>query len=213
MIKYLDIQAITAQHAAEYQAAAHRVIDSGWYLLGNETEAFEQQYAHYIGTEHCVGVANGLDALRLMLRAYKELGRMTDGDEIIVPANTYIATILAITDNNLVPVMVEPKLDTLEIDTTRIEEVITSRTRAVLTVHLYGRLACNDELIDICQRHNLLLLEDNAQSHGCQWNQRRTGALGDAAAHSFYPGKTLVLLAMRVLLPLTMHNWQTSYAH
>lgn len=109
--------------------------------------------------------------------------------------------------------MVEPKLDTLEIDTTRIEEVITSRTRAVLTVHLYGRLACNDELIDICQRHNLLLLEDNAQSHGCQWNQRRTGALGDAAAHSFYPGKTLVLLAMRVLLPLTMHNWQTSYAH
>ena len=191
MIKYLDIQAITAQHAAEYQAAAHRVIDSGWYLLGNETEAFEQQYAHYIGTEHCVGVANGLDALRLMLRAYKELGRMTDGDEIIVPAHTYIATILAITDNNLVPVMVEPKLDTLEIDTTRIEEVITSRTRAVLTVHLYGRLACNDELVDICQRHNLLLLEDNAQSHGCQWNQRRTGALGDAAAHSFYPGKNL----------------------
>lgn len=191
MIKYLDIQAITAQHAAEYQAAARRVIDSGWYLLGNETEAFEQQYAHYIGTKHCIGVANGLDALRLMLRAYKELGRMQEGDEVIVPANTYIATILAITDNQLVPVMVEPRFDTLELDTTRIEQVITNRTRAVLTVHLYGRLACNDQLVDVCHRHNLLLLEDNAQSHGCQWNHHRTGSLGDAAAHSFYPGKNL----------------------
>lgn len=191
MIKYLDIQAITAMHAAEYHEAASRVIDSGWYLLGEETKRFEQAYASYIGTRHCIGVANGLDALRLMLRAYKEMGRLAEGDEVIVPANTYIATILAITENGLVPVLVEPREDTLVLDTSLVERAITPRTRAILTVHLYGRLACDDLLSDLCQKHHLLLLEDNAQSHGCQWRNQRTGSLGDAAAHSFYPGKNL----------------------
>ena len=191
MIKYLDIQAITAMHAAEYHEAASRVIDSGWYLLGEETKRFEEQYAQYTGTRHCIGVANGLDALRLMLRAYKELGRMAEGDEVIVPANTYIATILAITGNGLTPVLVEPREDTLVLDTSLVEKAITTRTRAILTVHLYGRLACDDLLTDLCRRHHLLLLEDNAQSHGCLWHDRRTGSLGDAAAHSFYPGKNL----------------------
>lgn len=191
MVKFLDLQAITLQHADEYRAAVERVMDSGWFLQGNENKRFEKAYSEYIGTGHCIAVANGLDALRLILRGYCELGAMKEGDEIIVPSNTYIATILAITQNNLVPVFVEPTWENLELDIDRVEEAITPKTRGVMTVHLYGRLACNDKLKDICRRHNLKLMEDCAQSHGCSFNGVKTGALGDAGAHSFYPGKNL----------------------
>lgn len=191
MVKLLDLQAITMQHGDEYKEAVERVINSGWFLQGNEIKDFEQNYARYIGTSECVCVANGLDALYLMLRAYKELGVMQDGDQIIVPANTYIATIIAITRNNLVPVLVEPTFDNLEMDIDKVEQMIGERTKAVLTVHLYGRIAYNDKLGEICRRHKLKLLEDCAQSHGCSWKGIRTGALGDCAAHSFYPGKNL----------------------
>ena len=191
MIKLLDLQAITMQHSDEYKSAANRVIDSGWFLQGNENNQFEADYAKYIGTEECVAVANGLDALYLIMRAYKEMGIMQDGDEIIVPANTYIATILAITKNNLIPVLVEPTWDNLEIDIDRIEERISPKTKGVMIVHLYGRVAYNDKLGEICKKHNLKLMEDCAQSHGCAWKGVKTGALGDAAAHSFYPGKNL----------------------
>lgn len=191
MIKYLDLKAITALHADEINAAVRRVIDSGWYLRGDETEAFAREYAQYIGTRHCVCCGNGLDALALILRAYKELGVMHDGDEVLVPANTYIATILAITENRLRPVLVEPRIDTLQIDDSLVEQAITPRTRAVMIVHLYGRCAYTERIGDICRRHGLRLIEDNAQAHGCQYEGRRTGSLGDAAAHSFYPGKNL----------------------
>lgn len=191
MIKLYDLQRITHEHADEYKAAMARVIDSGWFLQGDETKQFEHDYARYIGTQHCVAVANGLDALYLILRAYKEMGVMADGDEIIVPANTYIATILAITRNNLKPVLVEPTWHHLELDTDRVEQAITPRTRGIMTVHLYGRLACNEQLLDICHRHHLKLMEDNAQAQGCTFNSKRTGSLGDAAAHSFYPGKNI----------------------
>lgn len=191
MIKLYDLQRITHEHADEYKAAMARVIDSGWFLQGDETKQFEHDYARYIGTQHCVAVANGLDALYLILRAYKEMGVMADGDEIIVPANTYIATILAITRNNLKPVLVEPTWHHLELDTDRVEQAITPRTRGIMTVHLYGRLACNEQLLDICHRHHLMLMEDNAQAQGCTFNDKRTGSLGDAAAHSFYPGKNI----------------------
>lgn len=190
-VKFLDLQAITAMHADEYKAAVNRVMDSGWFLQGEENRLFEAEYAAYTGTEHCVAVANGLDALYLILRAYREMGVMQEGDEIIVPANTYIATILAITRNHLVPVMVEPTWQTLEMDMERVEDAITPRTRGVMTVHLYGRIAYNERLADACRRHGLKLMEDCAQSHGCAWHGVRTGALGDAAAHSFYPGKNM----------------------
>lgn len=191
MVKLLDLQSITMQHGDEYKAAANRVIESGWFLQGKEIEKFETDYARYIGTSQCVSVANGLDALYLMMRAYKEMGVMQDGDEIIVPANTYIATIIGITRNNLVPVLVEPTWDNLEIDVDKIEAAITSKTKGVLIVHLYGRVAYNDKLGEICKKYNLKLMEDCAQSHGCTWKNVKTGALGDVAAHSFYPGKNL----------------------
>ena len=191
MVKLLDLQAITAMHGEEIKAAVNRVIDSGWFLQGNENKQFEEDYAKYVGTKHCIAVANGLDALYLLMRGYKEIGIMKDGDEIIVPANTYIATIIAITRNNLVPVMVEPTWDHLEIDIDKIEEAITSRTKGVMIVHLYGRIAYNDKLGEICKKHGLILMEDCAQSHGCAWKGLMTGALGDSAAHSFYPGKNL----------------------
>lgn len=191
MIKFLDLQAITRQHADEYKAAMERVVDAGWFLQGAENRQFETAYARYIGTTKCVAVANGLDALYLIMRGYKELGRLHDGDEIIVPANTYIATILAITRNGLTPVLVEPTPDGLVIDTSRIEAAITPRTRGIMTVHLYGRIAYDETMADICRRHDLLLMEDCAQSHGCSYRGRHTGSLGDAAAHSFYPGKNL----------------------
>lgn len=191
MVKLLDLQAITNLHRDEYKAAVNRVIDSGWFLQGSENKNFEDNYASYIGTKHCIAVANGLDALYLIMRAYKEMGVMDDGDEIIVPANTYIATILAITKNNLTPVLVEPTWENLEIDIDKIEEAITPRTKGIMTVHLYGRIAYNDKLGEICKKYNLKLMEDCAQSHGCKWKGIQTGALGDAGAHSFYPGKNL----------------------
>ncbi|MCR5312722.1 MAG: DegT/DnrJ/EryC1/StrS family aminotransferase [Bacteroidaceae bacterium] len=195
-VNFLDLKSVTALHDTEIKEAISRVVDSGWYLQGEETKCFEKNYADYIGTKYCIGVGNGLDALTLILRAYKEIGRLHDGDEIIVPANTFIATILAITDNNLVPVFAEPRLDTLVIDDSAIETLITERTRAIMIVHLYGRCAYTEKIYDLCKSYNLLLLEDNAQAHGCCWKTneqilKKTGSLGDAAAHSFYPGKNL----------------------
>lgn len=191
MIKLLDLQAITMQRGDQYKEAVNRVIESGWFLQGNENKQFENDYAEYIGAENCISVANGLDALYLIMRAYKEIGIMNDGDEIIVPANTYIATILAITKNNLVPILIEPTWENLEIDIDKIEDAITPRTKGIMIVHLYGRIAYNDKLGDICKKHNIKLMEDCAQSHGCAWKGIKTGAIGDAAAHSFYPGKNL----------------------
>lgn len=191
MIKLLDLQAVTAMHGEEYKQAVDRVIDSGWFLQGAENQQFEIDYARYIGTTFCVAVANGLDALYLILRAYREMGLMHDGDEIIVPANTYIATILAITRNNLVPVLVEPTWENLEIDPCKIESAITPKTKGIMIVHLYGRVAYTGQIADLCRRYGLKLMEDCAQSHGCAYNGIKTGALGNAAAHSFYPGKNM----------------------
>lgn len=178
-------------HGDEIREAARRVIDSGWYLQGKENEQFEKHYAEYIGSEFAIGCANGLDALIWIWRAYIELGVMQPGDEVILPANTYIATHLGITENGLVPVCVEPDPKTLEIDDSLIEAAITSRTKAICIVHLYGRCACTQKILDLCKKYNLKLVEDNAQAHGCRFNGKRTGSLGDAAGHSFYPGKNL----------------------
>ena len=196
MIKYLPLKQINDRYDAELREAVGRVMDSGWYLKGEHTQRFEKNYATYIGTKYCVGVANGLDALTLILRAYIEKGVMQPGDEVIVPANTFIASILSISECGLTPVLVEPSIDTFQIDDSQIEEVITERTKALMIVHLYGRCAYTEKIGMICKKHQLKLIEDNAQAHGCfapmdngQW--RRTGSLGDAAAHSFYPGKNL----------------------
>ena len=191
MIDFLDLKKINASYGSEIQEAVTRVVNSGWYLQGNEVKEFEQQYATYIGTEFCTGVANGLDALRLILRGYIELGVMEEGDEVIVPANTFIASILAITNNLLVPILVEPSIGTYQIDDSRIEEVITKRTKAIMLVHLYGQCAFTEKIEALCKKHELKLIEDNAQAHGCLYNERKTGSLGDAAGHSFYPGKNL----------------------
>ena len=191
MIPFLDLKAVTELHADEIQQAALNVIQSGWYLRGQATAAFEQHYAEYIGCRHCIGVANGLDALTLIYRAYIEMGVMQPGDEVIVPANTYIASILAITESGLSPVLIEPDTDTLEMDDCLIEQAITSRTRSILIVHLYGRCAYTERIGELCRKNNLKLVEDNAQAHGCRYKNQRTGALGDAAGHSFYPGKNL----------------------
>jgi len=191
MIKFLDLQKVTRKYSTEIHNAASRVIDSGWYLLGEETAHFERNYAGYIGTNYCVGVANGLDALRIILRAYMEMGVMSEGDEIIVPANTFIASIIAITDNRLVPVLIEPDLETYQIDDTKIEKAITPRTKGIMIVHLYGQCAYTEKIGEICRTHNLKLIEDNAQAAGCRHHGRTTGSLGDAAGHSFYPGKNL----------------------
>lgn len=195
-IPFLSLKDVTAKHADEIHEAVLRVVDSGWYLQGKENEQFEKHYAEYIGTKHCIGCANGLDALIWIFRAYIELGVMQPGDEVIVPANTYIATILAITENGLVPVLVEPRKDTLQIDDSLIEERITERTKAICIVHLYGRLAYTDKIGELCAKYGLKLIEDNAQAHGCRFEAKgneykRTGSLGDAAGHSFYPGKIL----------------------
>ena len=192
MIPFLSLKDVTALHGEEIECAVRKVVDAGWYLQGEENKAFEANYSAYIGTEYCVGCANGLDALILIFRAYIELGVLSPGDEVIVPANTYIATILAITENGLHPVLVEPGCDTLELDEDRITQVITSRTKALCIVHLYGRNAYTGKIADICRRYGLKLIEDNAQAHGCMSaDGRRTGSLGDAAGHSFYPGKNL----------------------
>lgn len=191
MVKFLDLQKVTSKYADEIHEAVNRVVDSGWYLQGQENASFERHYSDYIGTKYAVGVANGLDALIWILRGYIELGVMKLGDEVIVPANTYIATILAITENGLKPVLVEPNINTYQIDDRLIEKAVTSRTKAVMIVHLYGCCAYTEKIGEICKKYNLKLLEDNAQAHGCVFNGRRTGSLGDAAAHSFYPGKNL----------------------
>ncbi len=201
-IKFLDLQKVNARYAEELHEATRRVIDRGWYLQGEECARFEEEYARYIGTRCCVSCASGLDALILMLRAYMELGRMAPGDEVIVPANTYIATILSISENGLTPVLVEPRIDTLQMDDARIEEAITPRTRAILLVHLYGTCSYTEKIRQIAKKYGLLVLEDNAQGQGSIFSEelgvrseefplRRTGAIGHAAAHSFYPGKNL----------------------
>lgn len=249
MIDYLSLAKITAMHRDEIMEAVARVVDSGWYLQGEACARFEQEYAAYIGSRFCVGCGNGLDALSLIFRAYREMGVLQEGDEVIVPANTYIASILSITENRLKPVLVEPRVSTLQIDDALIEEAVTSRTRALLLVHLYGRNAWTPAIQDLCERHKLKLIEDNAQAQGCYPGQHplgyrpapagemqtairldapagaehgehgfedrmglgecsnrtnrqspypvvhgqnwRTGSLGSAAAHSFYPGKNL----------------------
>ena len=190
-VPFLSLKDVTAMHGDEIREAARRVIDSGWYLQGKENEAFELHYAEYIGSPFAIGCANGLDALIWIWRAYIELGVMQPGDEVILPANTYIATHLGITENGLVPVCVEPNPRTLEIDDSLIEAAITERTKAICIVHLYGRCACTQRILDLCKNYNLKLVEDNAQAHGCRFNGKRTGSLGDAAGHSFYPGKNL----------------------
>lgn len=206
-IPFLSLIDVTALHGAEINEAVSRVVNSGWYLQGEENARFEADYANYIGTKHCIGCANGLDALIWIWRAYIELGVMQPGDEVILPANTYIATHLGITENGLIPVCVEPRLDTLEIDDERIEAAITPRTKAICIVHLYGRCAYTEKIGALCKKYNLKLVEDNAQAHGCQFinshisgasisgaNQsiiQKTGSIGDAAGHSFYPGKNL----------------------
>lgn len=190
-VPFLSLKDVTDKYSSEIHNAVNRVIDSGWFLQGKENESFENNFADYIGTKYCVGVANGLDALIWIVRAYKELGVFNEGDEIIVPANTYIASILAITENNLKPVLVEPTFENLEIDDTKIEERITSKTKAIMIVHLYGRCAYTEKIGELCKKYNLKLIEDNAQAHGCRFGNKRTGSLGDASGHSFYPGKNL----------------------
>ncbi|MBQ2496972.1 MAG: DegT/DnrJ/EryC1/StrS family aminotransferase [Prevotella sp.] len=236
MIKFLDLQRVTQLHADEIKEAVAQVIDSGWYIRGNFVSKFEEEYARYIGTKYCVGVGNGLDALTLIYRAYMEMGVMSEGDEVIVPANTFIASILAITRNGLKPVLVEPRMDTLEIDDELIEQAITPKTKSILLVHLYGRCAYTERIGELCKKYHLKLVEDNAQGQGCIYDVGRrnleggrispvgeeeglmvevlhtsslptceaslppskfliptskTGGLGDAAGHSFYPGKNL----------------------
>ena len=196
MIKFLDLKAVNAAYAAEIEEAMLRAVRSGWYLRGEETRRFEEAYAQYIDCRHAIGCGNGLDALRLIFRAYMELGVLSEGDEIIVPANTYIASILAITDNHLKPILVEPDRETLQIDDTLIEQAITPHTRAILIVHLYGRCAYTERIGELCKKHDLLLIEDNAQAHGAKFrtdgaDSNNTGSIGHAAGHSFYPGKNL----------------------
>lgn len=191
MTPFLDLKAINTQYKAELIEACARVIDSGWYIHGNEHKEFEKEFAQYCGTKHCIGVANGLDALILILRAYKELGIMSEGDEVIVPSNTYIASILAISENALVPVLVEPNINSYLIDPTRIEEKITPKTKAILPVHLYGQICQMTQINAIAKKYALKVIEDSAQSHGAYFADRRCGNLGDASGFSFYPGKNL----------------------
>lgn len=223
MIQFLDIQKITASFEPELSSAFSRVIKKGWFIHGEEVSTFEKEYAEYTGTKHCIGVANGLDALRLILRAYMEMGVMKEGDEVIVPANTYIASILAITENRLVPILVEPEINTYNLDISLVEQHITKRTKAIMVVHLYGQVCWSQKLEEVAQKYNLKVIEDNAQAAGAMMMAqsserraqekkakgaglraqgeetlrsalcalRRTGSLGDAAGHSFYPGKNL----------------------
>lgn len=199
-IKYLSLKDLNAPYEQDIQHAISEVVSSGWYLQGKRIHDFEEHYAAYIGTRHCISCGNGLDALKLMLQGEMILGRMQPGDEVLVAANTYIATILAITSVGLTPILIEPSIDTLQMDDSLIESHITGKTRALLTVHLYGKCSVTPNMIAICKKHHLLLFEDNAQAHGCiyrgktsadGWDGKRTGSLGAAAAHSFYPGKNL----------------------
>lgn len=192
MIPFLSLKDVTALHGEEINEAVTRVVNNGWYLQGQENERFEKNYAKFTGTKYCIGCANGLDALIWIFRAYIEMGAMQPGDEVIVPANTYIATILAITENGLKPVLCEPKPNTLEIDDDLIEGLITPKTKAIAIVHLYGRIAYSEKIGEICKKYHLKLVEDCAQSHGCKfYDGRVTGSIGDAAGHSFYPAKNL----------------------
>ncbi len=191
MIKFLDLKEINKQYADELKQVASEVVDSGWYLLGERLKQFEENLANYIGVDHAVGLGNGLDALRLILRAYIELGVLQKGDEIIVPANTYIATILAITDNQLTPVFIEPEIETLNLNYSLLQKSITKRTKALLLVHLYGRICWSEQIEAIAKDNNLIVIEDNAQAIGAIWNNKKSGALGHAAGFSFYPGKNL----------------------
>ncbi len=192
-IKYLSLKDLNAPYEQDIQHAISEVVSSGWYLQGKRIHDFEEHYAAYIGTRHCISCGNGLDALKLMLQGEMILGRMQPGDEVLVAANTYIATILAITSVGLTPILIEPSIDTLQMDDSLIESHITEKTRALLTVHLYGKCSVTPSMIAICKKHHLLLFEDNAQAHGCIYSEygKRTGSLGTAAAHSFYPGKNL----------------------
>lgn len=190
-VPFLDLKAVNAQYQDELKEACSRVIDSGWYIQGKECDAFEDEFATYCGAKHAIGVANGLDALILIFRAYKELGIMKDGDEVIVPANTYIASILAISENGLVPVLVEPNINTYNIDPLKIEEKVSSKTKAILAVHLYGQVAEMENINIIAKKHNLKVIEDSAQAHGAMFHGVKTGSLGDASGFSFYPGKNL----------------------
>jgi dTDP-4-amino-4,6-dideoxygalactose transaminase len=190
-IPFLDLKSLNAQYFNEYEKAFDTVVNSGWYIQGNEFKAFDEEFAQYCGTKHAIGVANGLDALILILRAYKEMGVVKDGDEVIVPSNTYIASILAISQNNLIPILVEPNLETYLIDPTKIEEKITSKTKAILPVHLYGQTCEMDAINAIANKYNLKVIEDSAQSHGAYFDEKRSGNLGDASGFSFYPGKNL----------------------
>lgn len=191
MIKFLDIQKITAAYQDEISQALFQTAESGWYIHGKALKNFEQRYAQFIGTKHCVGCGNGLDALSLILRGAIELGLLKKGDEILVSANTFIATILAITENGLHPIFIDAKGSDGQLDESLLEGAYTPKTRALMLVHLYGQCAYNEKIGEFCKQHNLLLIEDNAQAHGCYFNQQRTGSLGYAAAHSFYPGKNL----------------------
>lgn len=191
MIPFLDLKAVNAQYREELIVACTRVIDSGWYIAGNELARFEQEFANYCGTKHAIGVANGLDALTLTLKAWKELGKLHDGDEVIVPSNTYIASILAISASNLVPVLVEPNLATYNLCPEKTTAAITPKTRVILPVHLYGQLADMPAIMAIAKQHNLLVLEDSAQAHGASLDGRKAGSWGDASGFSFYPGKNL----------------------
>lgn len=191
MIKFLNLQKINSKYKDDLKQVACDVIDSGWYLLGERVSSFEHDLSKYIGSKHAIACANGLDALRLIFRAYIEMGIMSKGDEIIVPANTYIASILAISDNGLIPILVEPNENTFNIDSSKIEEAITEKTKAILVVHLYGQICFDSIISDISQKHNLKIVEDNAQSIGAIYKNKRSGNIGDAAGFSFYPGKNL----------------------
>lgn len=191
IVPFLDLKAVNVAYRDELIEATRRVIDSGWYIQGQECKAFEAEFATYCGTRFCIGVGNGLDALTLTLRAWKELGKIKEGDEVIVPANTYIATILAITENRLKPILVEPDLATYNISPALIRRAITARTKIIMPVHLYGQLAEMPEIMTIAEEHGLLVLEDAAQAHGARLHGRRAGSWGHAAGFSFYPGKNL----------------------
>lgn len=199
-IKYLDLKAINDQYQPEINEAIAQVLDSGWYLNGNALKEFEEAYAAFIGSEYCIGCGCGLDALKLILMGEIELGRLQKDDEILVPANTYYATILAITSVGLTPVLIDSRMDTLQIDERLIEQHITQKTKALMTVHLYGKLSITPKILELCRKHQLLLFEDNAQAFACQMQVENseasrksihTGNIGNAAAHSFYPGKNL----------------------
>ncbi|MBW5408391.1 DegT/DnrJ/EryC1/StrS family aminotransferase [Morganella morganii] len=191
MINFLDLKSINSQYEDELKAACNRVIDSGWYIAGNELTNFENNFANYCETKYCLGVANGLDALTLTLRAWKELGKIKTGDEVIVQANTYIASILAITENDLVPIFVEPDPNTYNLSIKNVRSALTKKTKAILPVHLYGQISPMPEIMDIAEEFNLLVLEDCAQAHGATIANKKAGDWGHAAGFSFYPGKNL----------------------